>query len=83
MINKYMFFHLTFVGRGGNAWLSPQGALGFSLLVRLEVRTELGQRLSFLQHIASQAVVQAVCTLPGYEVSRTVWELAEYLSGMK
>nr|XP_002732728.1 PREDICTED: biotin--protein ligase-like [Saccoglossus kowalevskii] len=54
-------------GRGGNTWLGPSGCAMFSLLLNIPVRTELGQRLPYLQHIASLAVVEAVCNLPGYE----------------
>ncbi|XP_077977245.1 biotin--protein ligase-like [Glandiceps talaboti] len=54
-------------GRGGNAWLGPSGCAMFSLLVHLAQHSELGQRLPYLQHIASLAVVEAVCSLPGYK----------------
>ncbi|CAL1545471.1 unnamed protein product [Lymnaea stagnalis] len=54
-------------GRGGNSWLSPQGCAMFTLPVSLSVDSELGQRVSFLQHMVSVAVVKSVVTLPGYE----------------
>ncbi|XP_072515791.1 biotin--protein ligase isoform X2 [Salminus brasiliensis] len=54
-------------GRGGNAWLSPLGCAMFTLHLQVEVSSQLGQRISFLQHLAALAVVEAVCTLPGYE----------------
>ena len=40
----------------------------FSLLVRVSTATQLGQRISFLQHMASLAVVQGIITMRGYEV---------------
>ncbi|XP_013082754.2 biotin--protein ligase-like [Biomphalaria glabrata] len=54
-------------GRGGNAWLSPLGCAMFTLPIQLSVGTKLAQRVSFLQHMVSLAVVQSVVTLPGYE----------------
>ncbi|XP_062392445.1 biotin--protein ligase [Sardina pilchardus] len=54
-------------GRGGNAWLSPLGCAMFTLHVRIPISSSLGQRIPFLQHLAALAVVEAVCTLPGYE----------------
>ncbi|XP_041720594.1 biotin--protein ligase isoform X2 [Coregonus clupeaformis] len=54
-------------GRGGNAWLSPLGCAMFSVHVQVAVRSRLGQRIPFLQHLAALAVVEAVRTLPGYQ----------------
>ncbi|XP_071956802.1 biotin--protein ligase-like [Antedon mediterranea] len=54
-------------GRGGNAWISPIGCAMFSVHVRIPIQSNLGQRLPFLQHIASAAVVEAVRSLDGYE----------------
>ncbi|BFZ09694.1 hypothetical protein BsWGS_12734 [Bradybaena similaris] len=54
-------------GRGGNSWLSPVGCAMFTLPLSLNLDGQLGQRVSFLQHIISVAVVQSVVTLPGYE----------------
>ncbi|KAK2828947.1 hypothetical protein Q5P01_019981 [Channa striata] len=54
-------------GRGRNAWLSPLGCATFTLAVQVELRSRLGQRIPFLQHLAALAVVEAVRTLPGYE----------------
>ncbi|KAJ7996983.1 hypothetical protein DPEC_G00224190 [Dallia pectoralis] len=54
-------------GRGGNAWLSPLGCAMFSVHVQVSVSSRLGQRISFLQHLAALAVVEAVRTLPGYQ----------------
>lgn len=55
-------------GRGGNKWLSPLGCGMFTLHLQVAVSSRLGQRISFLQHLAALAVVEAVRTLPGYEV---------------
>ncbi|XP_030648930.1 LOW QUALITY PROTEIN: biotin--protein ligase [Chanos chanos] len=54
-------------GRGGNAWLSPPGCAMFSLHVQVPISSRLGQSIPFLQHLAALAVVESVCTLPGYE----------------
>ncbi|XP_034033381.1 biotin--protein ligase [Thalassophryne amazonica] len=54
-------------GRGRNAWLSPPGCAMFTLSVRVELSSQLGQRIPFLQHLAALAVVEAVCSLPGYQ----------------
>ncbi|XP_070568103.1 biotin--protein ligase-like isoform X1 [Ptychodera flava] len=54
-------------GRGGNTWLGPPGCAMFSLLAHFTQHSQLGQRLPYLQHIASLAVVDAVRLLPGYE----------------
>ncbi|XP_072036707.1 biotin--protein ligase-like isoform X2 [Amphiura filiformis] len=54
-------------GRGGNKWIAPAGCAMFSLHVRVPGGSELADKLPFLQHIASAAVVEAVRTLPGYE----------------
>ncbi|XP_071492497.1 biotin--protein ligase-like [Diadema antillarum] len=54
-------------GRSGNRWLAPIGCAMFSLHVRIPVRTRLADKLPFLQHIASAAVVEAVRSLKGYE----------------
>ncbi|XP_030601727.1 biotin--protein ligase-like [Archocentrus centrarchus] len=54
-------------GRGRNAGLSPLGCAMFTLSVQVELNSRLGQRIPFLQHLAALAVVEAVCTLPGYQ----------------
>ncbi|WAR09207.1 BPL1-like protein, partial [Mya arenaria] len=55
------------IGRGGNAWLSPIGCAMFSLHVRIPQNSNLGQAVSYLQHITSLAVVNSVCNMEGYE----------------
>ena len=44
-------------GRGGNAWESPEGCLMFSVLLRTAMG---GERVPFLQYVASLATVEAV-----------------------
>ena len=60
---------IPLIGRGGNAWLSPDGCLSFSFPLHLELDSNLGRRLPFVQHIAALAVVDAVRGMNGYEVS--------------
>lgn len=55
-------------GRGRNAWLSPLGCAMFTVGLQVELSSKLGRRIPFLQHLAALAVVEAVRTLPGYEV---------------
>lgn len=59
---------LPAAGRGRNAWLSPVGCAMFTVGLQVELSSRLGQRIPFLQHLAALAVVEAVRTLPGYEV---------------
>ncbi|XP_057176729.1 biotin--protein ligase isoform X3 [Triplophysa rosa] len=54
-------------GRGGNVWLSPMGCAMFTLHLQIPLKSQLGQRVSFLQHLVALAVVESVRTLPGYE----------------
>ncbi|CAK6442080.1 unnamed protein product [Pipistrellus nathusii] len=54
-------------GRGGNAWLSPVGCALSTLLVSVPLRSPLGQRIPFVQHLMSLAVVEAVRSAPGYQ----------------
>jgi len=41
----------------------------FTLRVQVELSSKLGQRIPFLQHLVALAAVEAVRTLPGYQVS--------------
>ncbi|XP_061658415.1 biotin--protein ligase isoform X2 [Syngnathoides biaculeatus] len=54
-------------GRGRNLWLSPLGCAMFTLCVQINLSSRLGQKISFLQHLAALAIIEAVRTLPGYE----------------
>ncbi|KAF3706825.1 Biotin--protein ligase [Channa argus] len=71
-------------GRGRNTWLSPLGCATFTLTVQVELRSRLGRRIPFLQHLAALAVVEAVRTLPGYEDIdlRVKWPNDIYYSNM-
>ncbi|XP_057552854.1 biotin--protein ligase isoform X2 [Hippopotamus amphibius kiboko] len=55
-------------GRGRNAWLSPVGCALSTLLVSIPLRSQLGQRIPFVQHLMSLAVVEAVRSIPGYQI---------------
>ncbi|XP_016076105.1 PREDICTED: biotin--protein ligase [Miniopterus natalensis] len=54
-------------GRGRNVWLSPAGCALSTLLVSIPLRSPLGQRIPFVQHLMSLAVVEAVRSIPGYQ----------------
>ncbi|XP_073928774.1 biotin--protein ligase isoform X3 [Castor canadensis] len=54
-------------GRGPNAWLSPMGCALSTLLVSIPLRSQLGQRIPFVQHLMSVAVVEAVRSIPEYQ----------------
>ncbi|XP_049730782.1 biotin--protein ligase isoform X3 [Elephas maximus indicus] len=54
-------------GRGRNTWLSPTGCALSTLLVSIPLKSQLGQRIPFVQHLMSLAVVEAVRSLPGYQ----------------
>ena len=55
-------------GRSGNSWLSPDGCAMFSVHVRISTSSFLGQRVSFIQHLMSLAVVLAVRQKPQCDV---------------
>ncbi|KZV75628.1 class II aaRS and biotin synthetase [Peniophora sp. CONT] len=46
-------------GRGANTWLSPEGCLQFSLLLRLSLSKVPAQRLVFVQYLFGLAVAKA------------------------
>ncbi|XP_048202200.1 LOW QUALITY PROTEIN: biotin--protein ligase [Perognathus longimembris pacificus] len=54
-------------GRGPNAWLSPVGCALSTLLISIPLRSQLGQRIPFVQHLMSLAVVEAVRSVPKYQ----------------
>uniref|UniRef100_A0A8C6VK79 Holocarboxylase synthetase n=1 Tax=Naja naja TaxID=35670 RepID=A0A8C6VK79_NAJNA len=54
-------------GRGGNTWLSPVGTALSTLLVIIPLTSKLGQRIPFIQHLVSLAIVEAVRSIPGYQ----------------
>lgn len=49
-------------------WLSPEGCALATLLLSVPLRSPLGQRVPFVQHLMSLAVVEAVRSMPGYQV---------------
>uniref|UniRef100_A0A8D2PX43 Holocarboxylase synthetase n=1 Tax=Zosterops lateralis melanops TaxID=1220523 RepID=A0A8D2PX43_ZOSLA len=54
-------------GRGGNVWLSPVGCALSTLHISIPLHSNLGQRIPFIQHLVSLAVVEAVRSIPGYQ----------------
>lgn len=60
-----LFWHVG----GDTQWLSPDGCLMFSLQLHVPLASPLGERLSLLQHLVAVAVVNAVLSMSGYEVS--------------
>nr|XP_021533719.1 biotin--protein ligase [Neomonachus schauinslandi] len=54
-------------GRGVNTWLSPMGCAASTLLISIPLRSQLGQRIPFVQHLMSLAVVEAVRSIAGYQ----------------
>nr|XP_014345401.1 PREDICTED: biotin--protein ligase [Latimeria chalumnae] len=54
-------------GRGGNAWLSSLGCAMFTLHISIPLPSQLGQSITFLQHLVALAVVESVKSLPGYQ----------------
>ncbi|NXN95859.1 BPL1 ligase, partial [Rhinopomastus cyanomelas] len=54
-------------GRGGNVWLSPVGCALSTLHITIPLHSNLGQRIPFIQHLVSLAVVESVRSIPGYE----------------
>ena len=55
------------LGRGGNAWLSPVGCAMFTLHLPLSMDTELGRRVSIIQHLVALSIVESVVERSGYE----------------
>lgn len=75
LFDKISFVHKSFLiidsffqGRGGNAWLSPVGAALSTLHITIPLSSQLGQRIPFIQHLVSLAVVESVRSTPGYQV---------------
>ncbi|XP_074852365.1 biotin--protein ligase isoform X2 [Carettochelys insculpta] len=54
-------------GRGGNVWLSPVGCALSTLHISIPLCSHLGQRIPFIQHLVSLAVVESVRSIPGYQ----------------
>ncbi|KAF9358032.1 biotin holocarboxylase synthetase [Mortierella sp. AD094] len=53
-------------GRGRNSWISPPGCLQFSMVLRHPVKA-LHASAVFVQYLVALAVVEGVCSIPGYE----------------
>ncbi|KAF9126871.1 biotin holocarboxylase synthetase [Mortierella sp. 14UC] len=53
-------------GRGRNSWISPPGCLQFSMVLRHPVKAHHASAV-FVQYLVALAVVESVCSLPGYE----------------
>ncbi|XP_072471010.1 biotin--protein ligase [Notamacropus eugenii] len=54
-------------GRGGNVWLSPLGCSLSTLHICVPLYSHLGQRIPYVQHLMSLAVVEAVRSIPEYQ----------------
>ncbi|KAF9904260.1 biotin holocarboxylase synthetase [Lobosporangium transversale] len=54
-------------GRGRNSWISPPGCLQFSLTLRHPVQAGQNASAVFIQYLMALAVVEGVCSMPGYE----------------
>lgn len=54
-------------GRSGNKWLSPAGCMMFSVQVNIPLKSNLGRKLPYVQHIAVVAFVKSIKERPGYE----------------
>ncbi|KAF9997118.1 biotin holocarboxylase synthetase [Entomortierella chlamydospora] len=53
-------------GRGRNSWISPPGCLQFSMVLRHPIKA-LHASAVFVQYLVALAVVEGVCSIPGYE----------------
>ncbi|KAG0198597.1 biotin holocarboxylase synthetase [Mortierella sp. GBA30] len=53
-------------GRGRNSWISAPGCLMFSMVLRHPVQARHASAV-FVQYLVALAVVESVCSLPGYE----------------
>ena len=56
------------VGRRRNIWLSPEGCMMVSFHLRIE--KDFAGKITFLQHLACIAAVEAIRSLDGYEVEK-------------
>ncbi|XP_043848821.1 biotin--protein ligase isoform X2 [Dromiciops gliroides] len=54
-------------GRDGNVWLSPMGCSLSTLHISIPLYSHLGQRIPFVQHLMSLALVEAVRSIPEYQ----------------
>ncbi|KAF9583416.1 biotin holocarboxylase synthetase [Lunasporangiospora selenospora] len=57
-------------GRGRNSWISPPGCLQFSMTLRYPIASSAFSNVPsvvFIQYLVALAVVESVCSMPGYE----------------
>ena len=54
-------------GRTQNEWLSPKGCAMFTLQLNIELNSNIGRKMAFIQHMAGLSVVRAINTIEGYE----------------
>ncbi|XP_055375458.1 biotin--protein ligase isoform X2 [Condylostylus longicornis] len=54
-------------GRHSNQWLSPSGCAMFSIQLHFDLNSKLGQKISFVQHLVTIAIVNSVLKRDGYE----------------
>lgn len=78
MVNKVKYCHgLAIVarvitkaaGRGSNQWLGAPGCLMFTLQLHIPLASQLGQRISLIQHLVATAVVTGLKKIPGYSLA--------------
>lgn len=60
-------------GRGKNKWLSADGCLMFTIQLKINLSSQIGQRLPLIQHIMATAAVNAIRNQEGYEVSEKLF----------
>ncbi|RWS24786.1 biotin--protein ligase-like protein [Leptotrombidium deliense] len=53
-------------GRGENQWITPKGGLAFTLNYKISLSSNLGQRLGYVQHLASLSIIKSVLNIPEY-----------------
>lgn len=56
-------------GRSKNKWLSAEGCLMFTVQLRISMGSLLGQRIPLVQHLMATAIVNAILSEDGYQVS--------------
>lgn len=56
-------------GRSRNKWLSADGCLMFTVQLRIKLSSVLGQRIPLVQHLMATAIVNAILSEEGFQVS--------------
>ncbi len=54
-------------GRNQNEWLSPKGCAMFTIQLSIPLNSNIGQKFSFVQHLAALSIVKGIKTISGYE----------------